>query len=195
MISRAFFALAVLALSAGRTHAADDLAVAQPSLTPAGQSQSFVSEFRFGGYYHELTGREQGSFDVNAELLFAKPFTASDPWIDALLPRPHVGGTFNTGGDTSHLYAGLSWTLNFGQSVFFEATFGGSVNNGDGSKTPASDRNALGCNALFRESASLGYRFTPNWSVMATIEHMSNAGLCDRNYGLTNAGIRLGYQF
>ncbi|WP_081449527.1 acyloxyacyl hydrolase [Rhodomicrobium vannielii] len=30
---------------------------------------------------------------------------------------------------------------------------------------------------------------------MATIDHMSNAGLCDTNRGLTNAGVRLGYKF
>ena len=32
-------------------------------------------------------------------------------------------------------------------------------------------------------------------SLMATIEHSSNAGLCSENRGLTNAGLRLGYRF
>ena len=58
-----------------------------------------------------------------------------------------------------------------------------------------SDRNALGCSPLFRESASVGYRFTPSWSIMATIEHLSNAGICAQNRGLTNVGVRLGYTF
>jgi hypothetical protein len=30
---------------------------------------------------------------------------------------------------------------------------------------------------------------------MATVEHMSNAGLCSQNRGLTNVGVRLGYTF
>ena len=30
---------------------------------------------------------------------------------------------------------------------------------------------------------------------MGTVEHYSNAGVCDRNRGLTNVGIRLGYSF
>ena len=30
---------------------------------------------------------------------------------------------------------------------------------------------------------------------MGTVEHMSNAGLCDRNRGLTNFGARVGYAF
>jgi len=41
----------------------------------------------------------------------------------------------------------------------------------------------------------LGYRLTTHWQVMASIEHNSNAGLCDRNRGLTNGGLRLGYRF
>ena len=40
-----------------------------------------------------------------------------------------------------------------------------------------------------------GYRLTPNWNVLATVEHMSNAGFCDENRGLTNAGARIGYAF
>ena len=30
---------------------------------------------------------------------------------------------------------------------------------------------------------------------MATIEHLSNAGACGQNRGLTNVGARLGYSF
>jgi hypothetical protein len=30
---------------------------------------------------------------------------------------------------------------------------------------------------------------------MATVEHMSNAGLCKQNRGLTNYGARIGYRF
>ncbi|HKH96014.1 MAG TPA: acyloxyacyl hydrolase, partial [Beijerinckiaceae bacterium] len=30
---------------------------------------------------------------------------------------------------------------------------------------------------------------------MATVEHLSNAGTCAQNRGLTNVGVRLGYTF
>jgi hypothetical protein len=53
----------------------------------------------------------------------------------------------------------------------------------------------MGCAVTFRESATAGFRITQNWSIMATVEHMSNAGLCVENRGLTNAGLRLGYTF
>jgi hypothetical protein len=36
-----------------------------------------------------------------------------------------------------------------------------------------------------RIGAAVGFRLTERWSVMATIEHMSNAGLCIENRGLT----------
>ena len=60
---------------------------------------------------------------------------------------------------------------------------------------PFSDRQALGCSPLFRESGSVGVRLSANWSLMATIEHLSNAGACSENRGLTNVGARVGYSF
>jgi lipid A 3-O-deacylase len=56
-------------------------------------------------------------------------------------------------------------------------------------------RVALGCSPLFRESGSIGVRLSANWSLLATVEHLSNAGLCDQNRGLTNIGARVGYSF
>ncbi|HCX68877.1 MAG TPA: acyloxyacyl hydrolase, partial [Rhodobiaceae bacterium] len=39
------------------------------------------------------------------------------------------------------------------------------------------------------------YRITSALSVMASIEHISNAWLCSANDGLTNVGMRIGYRF
>ena len=39
------------------------------------------------------------------------------------------------------------------------------------------------------------YRLSQSVSLMGTIEHVSNAGFCERNRGLTNMGLRLGYSF
>jgi lipid A 3-O-deacylase len=69
------------------------------------------------------------------------------------------------------------------------------VNNGHVGKVIPQGFNDMGCNESFREAATLGYRVTQNWNVMATVEHMSNAGFCPENRGLTNYGARIGYAF
>ncbi len=40
-------------------------------------------------------------------------------------------------------------------------------------------------------SSTVGYRLTDAWSVMLTVEHTSNSGICKQNRGLTNVGMRL----
>lgn len=156
----------------------------------------FLSEVRGGIFAHDPWSPESGGgADLNLEVLSVRPFRTADPSWEWLVPRVQVGGTFNFTGRTSTLYAGLAWTYDITQAIFVEGTFGGSLNNGESDATPGSSHSALGCTALFRESASLGYRITANWSVMATVEHNSNAGLCNNNRGLTNAGIRVGYTF
>lgn len=156
---------------------------------------SFISEIRAGVFAHDPGSPEAGGADINGEILFAKPWVAADPFWNAFIPRIHVGGTVSTTGMTSFAYAGLTWTVDVWRGLFVEASFGGAVNNGATGTYVPDDRSAVGCNTSFRESGSIGYRFTPNWSVMATVEHMSNAGLCDENRGVTNFGIRLGYSF
>lgn len=151
-----------------------------------------VAELRLGIFVHDPGSPEEGSVDVNGEVLFAKPF-ARDDWADALIPRPHLGATVNTAGATSSIYGGLTWQVPIGEIFFVEGSFGAAVHNG--SEDGSADRNALGCSPLFRESASAGFVIDRRVTVMATIEHMSNAGLCDENRGLTNMGLRVGYRF
>lgn len=150
----------------------------------------FINELRFGGLLHDPGSPENGTGpDFNAEILFAKPWGTDAQWW---LPRPNLGATLNFGGGTSTVYAGVAWQYAVTQRIFIEGIFGGSLNNGD-DKAPG--RSDLGCRGLFRESASLGFDLTAHWRVMATIEHNSNAGLCDSNRGLTNYGARIGYKF
>ena len=190
-----------LALLAGSVNAADLGAAPryEPApYVPAPVRTSFISEVRVGASAHELEGPEKGTWNINGEVLFAKPFTTADLFTSYFVPRPHVGASINVNGMTSFLYAGLSWTVDIGPAFFVEASLGGAVHNGNTQSNLAlvpRDRNALGCSPLFRESASVGYRFTPNWSIMATVEHLSNAGICAQNRGLTNVGVRLGYTF
>lgn len=161
-----------------------------------------VSEIRGGLYAHSVD--EPGNFfgvfnterlqDLNVELLFDTPGLTE--WVTLGEVRPHIGATLNTAGLESMIYAGVSWTVPvFDTPVFVEATFGGAVHNGNINGTAVMPARDLGCSVLFRESASLGLQVSENASIMATIEHASNANLCNGNRGLTNMGIRFGYKF
>lgn len=186
---------------------AADLRSAPPVYVAPVQPVSFVSELRIGGAVQDPGSAEGkvGSFskaNVNGEILFAKPVISQDPFWQVFVPRPTIGGSYNTGGRTSYGYLGATWSVDifpetFGRRVFLDGFFGGAVHDGyTGPKasTPYGF-NTLGCSPLFREAAALGFRFSEHWSVMATVEHMSNAGLCANNRGLTNFGGKLGYTF
>ena len=159
-----------------------------------GGAAPLLSEVRLGVFMHDPVSAERGAADVNGEVLFA-PFgwdrTSRWGW---LTPRVHVGATGNFNGGTSAAYTGFTWTLDVTPSWFVEAALGGAVHSGD-TGTPSAGRNAMGCRFAFHEAASVGYRIAPGWTVMGTVEHYSNAGLCDRNRGLTNMGVRVGYVF
>ena len=163
-----------------------------------------LSEIRGGIYSHSVDepGALFGVFDVsrvqdvNVELLFDTP--GMSDWLAWGVLRPHLGATVNFAGLESMVYGGVSWTVPIAETpLFFEASFGGAVHNGStgpyGTATyPARD---LGCSLAFRQSASLGVMINDNASIMATVEHASNANLCQSNRGLTNMGIRFAYKF
>ena len=161
-----------------------------------------VDELRGGLFFHSVDNAPAGSAfldtsrlqDVNVELLFTPLNQGEWRWLGAF--RPHVGATVNLGGLESQLYAGLSWTWHIMDGpVFIEGSLGGTIHNGaeNGASFPA--RN-LGCSPMFRESASIGYQFTEQASIMATVEHSSHAGLCGSdNQGITNLGVRVGWKF
>lgn len=167
-----------------------------PAAARAGDATRFDAsgfELRLGTFAHDALSPERGGVDINAEVL-AAPFRSSSAqswWM----PRVHAGSTINTMGKTSSLYAGLTWTFDLTQNLFAEASFGGAVHNGAVGRIVLPGHNAMGCRAVFRESASLGYRFTSHFAIMGTVEHLSNAGLCSRNRGLTNFGLRAAWSF
>jgi len=193
--------LSLLILFAGSTSlvAADakkSYSAAPVAAAPA--QPSFLSEFRIGFSAQDPWGPEgnDGSANLTGEILLAKPFTASDLFTSYFIPRPHIGGSVNFDGRTSFVYTGLTWTYDITPSLFVEGSLGGAFHNGEDKVTdPNAHRQSLGCSPLFRESGSVGVRLSANWSVMATIEHLSNAGLCSENRGLTNVGARVGYSF
>jgi lipid A 3-O-deacylase len=172
-------------------------AMAQDWKKPAAKP-SLLSEFRFGFSAQDPWGTDGrgNSANLTGEILFAKPFTASDLFTSYFIPRPHVGGSLNLDGQTSFAYAGLSWTVDITPALFVEGSIGGAFHNDDKRATPLSpNRESLGCSPLFRESGSVGVRLSANWSVMATLEHLTNGGACSENRGLTNVGARVGYTF
>lgn len=194
MRSGTFLGLSLMLLTIGSTAAIS----AETKKRSAADQPSLLSEFRIGFSAQDPWGPEgdNGSANLAGEILFAKPFTASDLFTSYFIPRPHIGGSVNFDGLTSFAYAGLSWTVDITPSLFVEGSFGGAVHNGKSDvRDPLADRQALGCSTLFRESGSVGVRLSANWSVMATVEHLSNAGSCSENRGLTNVGARVGYSF
>lgn len=152
-------------------------------------------ELRGGVLYHDFMEHESG-IDLNAEYL--SRWAAFDLFIPKTsvqaIFRPHLGANLNLNGDTSFAYAGYSLTLNLTERLFLEGSFGGMVHNGL-SDDHSDDTLDLGCNVMFRESIAAGFRLTEHWNVSALVEHASNAGFCNANNGLTNAGVRIGYVF
>jgi len=188
--------IAMAISTAGIAAKAADFSQTSPPPSPVFQqtTPSLISEFRFGATAQDPISPESGSANLTGEILSVRPIRLTDPGLDWLIPRFHVGGSLNLSGDTSFGYAGLTWTYDLTPSIFVEGSFGGAVHNGE--TDPVDDHhNAFGCTALFRESAAVGFRANANWSIMATVEHLSNAGLCSNNRGLTNFGVRVGYTF
>ncbi len=167
---------------------------------PAQPLSSIVSEVRIGGFRagsRQRRGQAPGfsKANVNGEILFAKPQVSADPFWQAFVPRPTVGGSYNTGGGPAtlsrrHLDRRL-FPETFGRRVFLDGFFGGVAHNGytgPKAQTPYGF-NTLGCSPMFREAAALGYRLTEHWSVMATVEHMSECrALREQPRPLTNFG-------
>ena len=166
-----------------------------------------VDEIRLGALMPNLESRQGGAgysfrpeegVSVNAEVLFVSPWpqTGYHRIVDFLLrPRPMLGATVNTQGNTSQVYFGAAWTVPLFDMFFIEGTFGGAYHDGPITSQAPNYRSAYGCRLNFHESASVGVELGSSWRIMATVEHMSNGGLCDLNAGLSTYGARLGYKF
>ena len=202
-LRRCAAALAVVPLAASLFSAPAAAGESWPAETGSAQdssSQSNLSqdpfqrfELRLGTFAHDSLSPERGSADINGEILFAPFDRNAGGGTNWLIPRLHVGTTLNTAGKTSTAYAGFTWTFDVTKKIFVEAAFGGALNNGKTGTVPG--HNAMGCSATFHEAASVGYRLTRALSILATVEHSSNAGLCAQNRGLTNFGLRAAYAF
>jgi lipid A 3-O-deacylase len=165
-----------------------------------------VDEVKAGVLAHDvgfLGHHTERGADVDLEMLFTSPDLLSILGS----PRPHIGADINTAGNTSDVFAGLSWGISViqnlfrpGDAVFLQGSLGGAYQDGlIGSSNPNQvhppGRKLLGSPVLFRESAEVGYQITPTISISAIIDHISNADLATHNAGITSAGARLGFKF
>ncbi len=139
------------------------------------------------------TGPEDGAF-ITGQVLF-DPFIAplSNRYLDILLrPRPHLGASVSTGSGTNQIFGGLTWTVPIVSVFFLEASFGGTIHDGELEGAPIS----LGCRVLFRESLGLGLKLGEHWRVVGGVDHSSHTNLCGNdNDGLTHIGGSIGYRF
>ena len=155
---------------------------------------SGISELRVGIFDHNIeSGNSEDGVDINIEAIFGNNQARYQHSLIGRLfsPDQHFGISVNLNDDTNVVYSGLTWTLYRNDYFFLEAALGGALH--DGSLSDIIDA-SYGCRANFRSAGSLGVIISPNWHVLFTVDHMSNAGLCDENRGLTNAGVRLGYR-
>lgn len=190
-VQRACAALALMAALAAPAGAAD---LRAPAAAKAVDEFPVNWEVRAGAYVHDPLSPEKGAADLSFGVLTPRLFSLGDnfKWI---VPRIQAGATISFTGKTSIGYVDLATDFYLTKQIFFEGTIGGAVNDGKTGNIVPPGHNPIGCAGSFHESASLGYRLTANWSVMATIEHMSNAGFCTKNRGVTNYGARIGYTF
>lgn len=155
-----------------------------------------IEEFRLGVLAHNkgpIASHREHGVQLNVEFLFDSP-----SFLKYILsPRPHIGGSVNTTGQTSFVYTGLTWTWDIYQGLFLDFSLGGAVHDGWlESSDPAPNRRLLGSRVLFRESIELGYRFFDHHSLSIMLDHVSNAGLLsDRNQGNDDIGIRYGWHY
>ena len=151
-------------------------------------------EFRAGGLV-SFEGPERGTGDISLMIVLPKLYIFAPPSLpDVYVPRIQFGGMFNLDSRTSFGHADLLWTINLTRQWFWEPFVGINVHNGqlDG---PSPKLSSLGCRALVHAGANVGYRLSPDWSVMFTLDHSSNGNSisgCSTNQSLNLIGVRVG---
>jgi lipid A 3-O-deacylase len=189
---------AVFATLVGAAAVLAGTAVTAAAQSPDGVASFFaISEVRAGVLATNLENSKEDKADylINGEILFGQPVARSSNsvWENFLRPRVHVGFNVTPEDDgVNQLYAGLTWEYRLTNWAFIETSFGGAVHDGS---TAGNDTNSYGCVLNFHESAGVGFDLNERWRLLVSVDHMSNAGLCDQNQGLTNAGVRLGYRW
>lgn len=141
---------------------------------------------------HNIQSDDADGVDLNLELRFNLPLGLPEE-IELL---PTVGAVGHFADDGASLgYLGATLRYQHSSGVFAEGFFGFAAHTAD---TPVDSGEAdLGCEVLFREAAEIGYA-RQRHRVGVHVSHYSHGGiLCDEdeNDGLTQVGVRYGYQF
>ncbi len=155
--------------------------------------KGIIAEISWGVLAHDhgpFTDTKEEGLNSHIEIRFASP-----DFLDIIGgPEPHIGANINTKGDTSQVFAGLSYEWRIWSGLFAGFSLGGAYHGGETDSHKA-DRKDLGCHFLFRESVTLGWEITENHKIAGIFDHISNAKLCDHNEGLENLGLRYSYRF
>jgi lipid A 3-O-deacylase len=153
-----------------------------------------IDETRVGASTSLDSARSRDHGFIGSAEIYLAPFSSSRSGVAKVLLEPRIQVGISGGSSaTDQIYTGLNWHLPINETFFAEFGAGGTVHNGN-LDSGAGPR--LGCRLLFREHAALGVRVTDNVNVLATVDHSSNANLCDGpNDGLTHAGLALGVKF
>ena len=149
-----------------------------------------LAAFVIGGGGHDVGAfgrRKESGKDINLELRFL-PFNG---WFWKLLnsPEPHIGGHFNTQGNTNQAYLGSTWMFDIGWDFFAGGGLGVAIHDGK-TDTNLLDRKELGLAVLFRESLEFGYSINKHHRISLYLDHISNAGIDNNNEGLDTFGLR-----
>ncbi len=172
-------------------------------------SAGVVSEIRGGVAAHsiDINGGDpspENGVNLSGEVLFKSPKI----FRYLLSPRPYVHGSLNLEGDTSFYGGGLAWEHHvFHDRIVGEFDFG--IDRHDGildlppvgdplRETIRTERVLLGSRYLFRVGVGVGVKLDKHWRAQVFYEHLSNGdilGSSNRNQGLDNVGVRLGYRF
>lgn len=186
------------------------LIVAGVAMLGAGTaSAGIVEEARLGILQHNIcvidcdNADKEGGPDISGEIVFGTPDILS--W--ALEPRPYLGVTYNTAGDTSFYGGGLQWSFPLGESFAIEPGIGYFFHDGynenpyvQGSleSTAFGEEHVfMGSDDLFRTSLALSWHVNETWGAQILYEHFSHGQILGdgRNQGMDNLGLRLIWKF
>jgi lipid A 3-O-deacylase len=148
-----------------------------------------ATEIRVGVLAHDPLIQKEGGVDINAELFFNGWTGNEGEWQ----LRPSIGVTANLEGDTNFAYIDLNYGGPISDSWFLEFAVGGAVHDGE-LETTDPTRKELGGRVLIHAAISLGVMLTDTMSLSLYGDHMSNAGIEERNEGLETLGLRLGFK-
>ncbi len=151
-------------------------------------SSSFAHELKLG--MGGAPGKNQKGIALNLEYV-AKPFEVLKNDV-----HPLIGISKNMNGYISFVYTGLVLKKYLENNLLVEISLGAAIHDGPlkNNKKHKKRMRTLGSRLLFHEHIAFGYIFSNGNNVTLFIEHISNANLAKPNSGVSNAGIKYGFQ-